>query len=62
MQGGNKRGKVNMLSFLARESLIVSTSVHIASTFNFKRVSVIVDDRLVLVIVIHLILLSRVFL
>jgi len=22
MQGGNKRGKVNMLSFLARESLI----------------------------------------
>jgi hypothetical protein len=62
MQGGNKRGKVNMLSFLARESLIVSTSVHKASTLNFKRVSVIVDDRLVLVIVIHLILLLRVFL
>ncbi len=62
MQGGNKRGKVNMLSFLARESLIVPTSVHIASTLNFKRVSVIVDDILVLVIVIHLILLSRVFL
>jgi hypothetical protein len=62
MQGGNKRGKVNMLSFLTRESLIVSTSVHIASTLNFKRVSVIVDDRLVLVIVIHLILLFRVFL
>jgi hypothetical protein len=62
MQGGNKRGKVNMLSFLARDSLIVSTSVHIASTLNFKRVSVIVKDRLVLVIVIHLILLCRVFL
>jgi hypothetical protein len=62
MQGGNKRGKVNMLSFLARESLIVSTSVHKASTLNFKRVSVIVDDRLVLVIVIDLILLLRVFL
>lgn len=61
MQGGNKRGKVNMLSFLARESLI-STYVHIASTLNFKRVSVIVDDRLVLVIVIHLILLCHVFL